>query len=380
VSRPEGARGRGVGAWRAGLAPMLGKELRSRTRGWLGPLLLTGYALALAAAVAGELWLTVGRAQQITAAVGLQLFTLGAVTLVLLVAFIAPVLSAGGVSGERERRTYDLLFVTRASPGGIVLGKWLASVAYLLLLVVAALPALGVVFLVGGVPPATLAAVLAVAAGTALGYGALGLCLSALLRRTQAAVVASLILVFLLTFGTVVVASLAVPGGPLYGGPVPPPGSFFGPVPAVPGASPAAPPWYLFLSPLAALGAVLPPGGPGPAGQVPFVGALLAEVTRLLQPVPPAVAYKLGLAYARGVGPVAPGFPGGPQLPPPSGMAAWPAWARFALDQAVLLVVALAAAALAAGPLRPGAAWRARRRWRRFAAPQSPAAGGARGD
>src|SRR5205085_6000411 len=68
-----------------------------------------------------------------------------------LICFIVPGLTAGAIAGERERQTLIPLQITLLSPRSIVFGKLLASLAFVVLLVVAALPFLSVSFLLGGV-------------------------------------------------------------------------------------------------------------------------------------------------------------------------------------------------------------------------------------
>ncbi|MBC7334761.1 MAG: ABC transporter permease subunit [Clostridia bacterium] len=334
--------GRGL---REGLTPMLGKEMRSRTRGWRFPALLSAYLLILTAGVSLSLWLTLGQATVISPQIGLSLYGIFVFTLVLLLALIAPVTAAGAVSGERERRTYDLLLVTKASPLGIVLGKWLASVAYLVFLVLAGLPVLAVVFLFGGVPPATLALALLLAVGTGTGYGALGLFLSAALRRTQAATVISLVVVFFLLFGTLVMAAIAASAGGT---------SPYGPH-GPGGQPPAGAPWYVYASPLVALVFVLPGGEMNFVGHgIPIFGAVLRDILQGL--------FRGGIEYVYRMG--YPGYAGGAALRP-EGLAAWAPWARFLLYQGVLLVACLFLAALCIAPVKPWTAWLARRRLRR---------------
>ncbi|MDN5348243.1 MAG: hypothetical protein PWP65_1807 [Clostridia bacterium] len=338
------ALGQGI---REGLTPMLGKEMRSRTRGWRSPVLLSAYLLILSAGVSLSLWLMLEQANIINPQIGLSLYGFFVLTLVMLVAFIAPAIAAGSISGERERRTYDLLMVTKASPLGIVLGKWLASVAYLIFLMMAALPVFAIVFLFGGVPPATLGMALLVATATGMGYGALGLLFSALLRRTQLATITSLILIFIFIFGTLaagVVAS-SVAGPPPYGryGPE------FGPPPAAP--------WYVYLSPLTALGSVLPGGNINyMMGQgVPLLGSILRELLQHLFQGGIEYAYKMGYAY--------PGI----NVPQPTGLAAWEPWARFTLYQGILIIACLLLAVLSITPVKPWTAYLLRRRLRRQA-------------
>jgi ABC-type transport system involved in multi-copper enzyme maturation permease subunit len=324
---------------RNGLAPMLGKEMRSRTRGWRSPALLTLYLGLLSGGTVAFLWLNLEKSSQIFPQVGLSFYGILVFGLVLLLAFIAPAVSASAISGERERRTYDLLLVTRASLTGIVLGKWLASVAYLLFLVLAALPLLALVYLFGGVPLSSMLMAVLICMLTGLGYGALGLCLSALLRRSQAATIVSLVLVFLLIFGTLVVAGISAGGNP-YEGPRPYPGE--------PGFQPPGVPWYVYMSPLSALTDALPGTGDiTPGGGIPLISSVMNELMRQIQPgYMGEYAMKMGysLVYAG---------PGAGTEEKPAGMAAWPFWARFALNQAVLALAALVIAVVAIAPRKP---------------------------
>lgn len=346
---------------RNGLAPMLGKEMRSRTRGWRSPLLLTVYLGLLSAGTVGFVWLSMDRGSNIYPQVGLSFYGILVFGLVLLLSFIAPAVAAGAVSGERERRTYDLLLVTGASLTGIVLGKWLASVAYLLFLVLAALPLLALVFLFGGVPPGTMLMAVLVCLLTGLGYGALGLCLSAVLKRSQAATIVSLVLVFMLIFGTLVVAGVAASGNN-YAGHYPP--DYYGPEVPQTGV-----PWYVFMSPLSALTDVMP--GTGEIGMVrgvPLISSVMNELMRQFQSREYRVyAMKMGYASTRVTAmvgqPGAAGQPGAPgEAPKAALLAAWPYWARFALNQGVLVLVSLVVAVVAITPRKPWHAWRARKR------------------
>jgi ABC-type transport system involved in multi-copper enzyme maturation permease subunit len=185
-----------------GLRGLVRKELRTRSRGWRPMWLLTAYLGLLTVAVAGFLALAErGGGGGVPPRIGTLLF--GALTFasVLMLAFITPALTVGAISGERERRTLDLLLVTRASALGLVGGKLLASLVYIVYLLAASLPAFALVYLFGGVPPEYLAVVLAIATVTALAHAALGLLLSAVLKRTVLASVLSYLLVLGVTVG-----------------------------------------------------------------------------------------------------------------------------------------------------------------------------------
>jgi ABC-type transport system involved in multi-copper enzyme maturation permease subunit len=178
-----------------GVRGIVGKEVRSRTRGWRPMLVLTVYLLLLTLAVVAVLGIAVTSSGTISPTLGQLLFGALAGGSVVLVSFIAPALTAGSISGERERLTLDLLLVTRASALGLVTGKLVGAMLWVVYLMLASLPALGIVYLFGGVPLPTVLAALVVTLATALGYTALGLLLSALFRRTAIATVIAYALV-----------------------------------------------------------------------------------------------------------------------------------------------------------------------------------------
>src|SRR5690606_2792836 len=53
---------------------------------------------------------------------------------------MAPTFAAGAISGEKERKTYEMLLASPLRPWSIVLGKLVASLAHLVALIVASLP------------------------------------------------------------------------------------------------------------------------------------------------------------------------------------------------------------------------------------------------
>src|SRR5438132_3391305 len=63
-----------------------------------------------------------------------------------LLAFITPALTAGAISSERERQTIDLLFVTKLPSFSILWGKLLASMSFVLLLLLLSVPIFSLCF------------------------------------------------------------------------------------------------------------------------------------------------------------------------------------------------------------------------------------------
>jgi ABC-2 type transport system permease protein len=122
--------------------------------------------------------------------------------LTLIVLILAPASTAGAISLEREKQTLDLLATTPISSLAIVLGKLLSALSWILLLLLASIPVTALVFTFGGVGPDDMIRGYVVMLVTAFFFGSLGLFVSALVKRTQAATVINLVSVIALTAGS----------------------------------------------------------------------------------------------------------------------------------------------------------------------------------
>ena len=190
------------------LNPVLARELKERMRRKRSALVLTVYLVLLTFA----LWiLYLGAGSGIGGPGALQLASLGRAafhtllfTMLILVCFIVPALAAGGIAGERERRTLAPMQVTLLRPWSILAGKLASSLVFVTYLIVATLPLFGVSFLLGGVEPGEVFRGLAMVLVVAATLGSLALTCSTLMRRVQGATVVSYALVALLGVGTFV--------------------------------------------------------------------------------------------------------------------------------------------------------------------------------
>lgn len=193
--------------------PVLRRELLERWRGRRTFVVLTIYVTTLALLMQLLWWWAnhdidrqarFGGFEDFTLAPSLGRFLfdnlLGFV--LLLVLFIAPGYAAAQIAGERERRTLSLLQVTLVRPWSIALGKLGASIAWLLLLVIAALPFGAATFFLGGVSAGDLAKAALAVIVIAISLAAISLGISSFARRTTAAVVTTYGLVLFLTIGT----------------------------------------------------------------------------------------------------------------------------------------------------------------------------------
>lgn len=88
--------------------------------------------------------------------------------------FLSAILAAGAVAQEKDRMTFILLLMTRMSNSELVLGKLLASLLNVLVMLAAALPLFAFIVVLGGVSLAQVGRVFAVTLVTALAAGSLG--------------------------------------------------------------------------------------------------------------------------------------------------------------------------------------------------------------
>jgi ABC-2 type transport system permease protein len=198
--------------------PVAVKELRGRMRGPRAFIVLTLYLLLMSgfvtllylvytasvnSAVSGNSGQLVGKFV-FGAVVGIEL---------LLVCFIAPAFTAGAISGERERQTYDLLRTTLLPAQALVLGKLASALSYILLLLLAAFPLQSLAFLLGGVGPEEVVIATLLLIATAFLFGTSGIFFSSLMRRTLGSTVVTYAFALMATLGLPLILVAVVPLG-----------------------------------------------------------------------------------------------------------------------------------------------------------------------
>src|SRR5256714_14412667 len=187
--------------------PIVAKEYRSRMRTWRSPVAMTVYILligglgwAIFSSMSSQAQNGFNGAQ--AANYGQQLFLWLILFQLVLLAFITPALTAGSISSERERQTIDLLFVTKLPPFSILWGKLLASMSFVLLLLLLSVPIFSLVFLFGGIELDQVLAAFLVTAVAALTLGVIGIACSTAFRRTLPATVSAYGAAFILLAGS----------------------------------------------------------------------------------------------------------------------------------------------------------------------------------
>ncbi len=183
--------------------PVLLKELRQRFRTIKSPLLIALYLLVIGALVLGFIYLLWRQMPgYYQPGVSRGIFILLSISQLVLVGFVTPGLTAGSISGERERQTLNVLLTTKLTTGGIVVSKMLSSISFTVLLVLATLPLYNIVFLYGGVAPFQVLSVFGFYLVTVFLFAAVGVACSTYFKRTGVSTVTSYGVVFALSVGT----------------------------------------------------------------------------------------------------------------------------------------------------------------------------------
>lgn len=115
---------------------------------------------------------------------------------------LVPAVTAGSISGEKERRTLDLLLTSRMTSFSIVLGKLKASLNLVRILAISSLPVLSLVFIFGGIRIRDLVGVLCALLISGFFAGSVGILFSTISRKTTTATVLSYGSLIALIFGS----------------------------------------------------------------------------------------------------------------------------------------------------------------------------------
>ncbi len=201
--------------------PIIVKELRSRMRGGrafitltvtLTLLTLVGYAL-YRMTLASSLY----SSAPVSPLIGQVLFAGLAFLLLLILAAITPSVTAGEISSEREKQTYEMILVTPLSPASILWGKLISSLSYIFLILFVAIPLASLVFIYGGVSIRDMIKTLLALLVIAVLFGVIGMFFSALLNHSSQATVVSYLVIALLLFGPLfagILSGMIVQGDP----------------------------------------------------------------------------------------------------------------------------------------------------------------------
>jgi ABC-2 type transport system permease protein len=197
-----------VRRFQIGINPILVKELRSRMRDSRAFITLT-LVLLLLGGISYLLYrimiaATAYSSMPVSPMIGQSLFIALALMELIMVSAIAPAVTAGAISSEKEKLTYEMLLVTPLKTGSILWGKLISALTYVFLLIFAAVPMASLIFIFGGVTVWDMVKALVILVSVAIMLGMLGMFMSAFLGRTPRATVLSYLVVAALYIGPLI--------------------------------------------------------------------------------------------------------------------------------------------------------------------------------
>ena len=133
----------------------------------------------------------------------MEIFTILGWIQCVLVCFMVPILTASAIAGEREKQTLDIMLTTSISPFSIILGKLVAAMCTVCILVLSSVPILSISFLFGGMSWKDMIAFLFVVIAIGVFVGSIGLFFSSLVKKTPVAIVLTFLVLGIVIIGTV---------------------------------------------------------------------------------------------------------------------------------------------------------------------------------
>jgi ABC-type transport system involved in multi-copper enzyme maturation permease subunit len=195
--------------------PIIAREARTRMRSKRAAFILFCWLAALGVVTVLAYRSAADQSASVAALAhsGVTVFSALVGVVVALLMLLVPGLVGGSIAGERERQTLDLLLCTRVRPWRVVIGKLGASLAFMVFLLVASLPILSVVALLGGIAWGDIVIVAGLGALTAVTVGSMSILFSAITKGPTGAIVCSYVATFILLVGPLVLGSYLLAQG-----------------------------------------------------------------------------------------------------------------------------------------------------------------------
>lgn len=187
------------------LNPLLVKELRIKARRRDIRAVSIIYILMLSALAFSLFWLASTGSKTLDAEYGRGIFLNFVLALMLAICLICPAFTAGAISSEREWMTFGQLRVTLLRPYQILMGKFVPSLVYILILLLASIPIAILIMSLSGVSLVKAAHCYLIVFAAAFAFSLIGLICSSIYKKTQAAMVATYTIVSLFAFGTAII-------------------------------------------------------------------------------------------------------------------------------------------------------------------------------
>ena len=152
--------------------------------------------------------------------VGVGMFVAVLAMLLLALVLMVPSTVGASIAGERQSQTLQPLQLTEMTPGQIVRGKLVSSLAYLLLLLLCTAPVLAIPFLLGGTSAAVVVGAFVVLVLITFEFAAISLAASSMMSRPAPGIIVSLLACAFVTLAPWIAMgvafALAAQGDPMF--------------------------------------------------------------------------------------------------------------------------------------------------------------------
>jgi ABC-2 type transport system permease protein len=182
--------------------PVMIKELRARFRTPKTVWILACYLIVMGAILFGFIYLGPFQRSYFQPGQNKEMFILLTFIQLGMIGFLAPGLTAGTISGERERQTLNILLTTQLSPFSIIMNKMITSILFIGLIVLSSLPLYSFVFLYGGISPGQLITMFWFFAVNIFLFGSIGIFCSTWFKRTGVSTIVAYGWSFFIAVGT----------------------------------------------------------------------------------------------------------------------------------------------------------------------------------
>ena len=191
--------------------PVFRRETKTSLRNWKIFYAIAGYIMLVTVVAAIAIWQIMYNSyspsfdpsQMTNVYIGLTVLELA------LVLLITPSLTAGSISGERERQTLDLLLITKVSPFSIILGKFLSGLSIIVLMIFATMPIFAMIMYFGGTSIIYVLGVTGYMILVCAAFGAIAIYFSTVFKKTVTSMVFTYICTGILCGATIIVYLLS---------------------------------------------------------------------------------------------------------------------------------------------------------------------------
>ena len=110
--------------------------------------------------------------------------------------FVTPAVAGTCISSEREKQTMDLLLCSQLMPKDVIIGKFLSSISWILLISVSLLPSYSVIYMIGGVPATAIIATFLYIIWMTAAIAAFAVFFSSVSKKSATSVVITYVVIF----------------------------------------------------------------------------------------------------------------------------------------------------------------------------------------